>query len=293
MLEDIVIIGAGPAGIAAAIQLARNGFNPLILERNRIGGLLANANSVENYPGFPNGLSGEKLINLFEKHIKKWQIRIKYDDVKEIRCETGFFIIKAKDNEYQAKTIIISSGTKPVVFHDFEIPPKLHQQVFYEIYPIRKSRDKKIVMVGAGDAAFDYAINLSKNNEIVILNRGDAEKCLPMLKIIADKIQSIRYFCNTKISGITSDENGQLKINCIGRDGAFLLQADYLVGATGRKPNLDFMPDDLWKNIHIYEAKGLLLLAGDVKNKSFRQLGISVGDGIMAAMKIAEKLRKG
>ncbi len=76
MNKDVCVIGAGPSGIAAAIQLKRYNISPLILEMNRIGGLLNNANLIENYPGFPDGISGEKLCMLFNEQFNKCNITI-------------------------------------------------------------------------------------------------------------------------------------------------------------------------------------------------------------------------
>ena len=76
-MYDVVVVGAGPAGISASIQLKRSGIEPLLLEKDETGGLLLNANLVENYPGFPDGVSGEILAEIFSKHLKKVGVELR------------------------------------------------------------------------------------------------------------------------------------------------------------------------------------------------------------------------
>ena len=91
---DIVIIGAGPAGIAAAIQLKRTGIDFQILEKDRIGGLLWHANFVENYPGFPSGVSGPDLVKCFKLHLKQLNIEVQKTDVKKVKYLNKEFFLR-------------------------------------------------------------------------------------------------------------------------------------------------------------------------------------------------------
>ena len=88
-VEHVTIIGAGPAGIATALQLKRYGITPIILEKNTIGGLLRNAHLVENYPGFPKGISGVNLVRLFRKHLERAAITIFPEEVINLDIEDG------------------------------------------------------------------------------------------------------------------------------------------------------------------------------------------------------------
>jgi thioredoxin reductase len=148
------------------------------------------------------------------------------------------------------------------------------------------------VIVGAGDSAFDYALNLVKNNEIILLNRGERVKCLPLLWERAKLSPGIVYYENTKISRIISDSSKGIFLECIkgGKNSEFF--AHYLIFAIGREPQLDFLSERLKKNVREMENKGIIYFVGDVKNRDARQAAIASGEGIMAGMKIYRKLKE-
>ncbi len=279
-LEDVVIIGAGPAGVSAAIQLARFGIKPLVFEKNAIGGLLRNANRIENYPGFPDGIRGLELVELIERQGKKWAINIQYDEVLELDKSLR---IKTRNCELRAKFVIIASGTKPVIFDDFVIPDSAKKSIFYEIYPLRDARSCNIAIVGGGDAAFDYAINLSKNNTIMIFNRSSKIKALPILQSRVSSCSKIQYHDNMSLRKIEQSGAGRLRLSFENAEARF--EADALMFAIGRQPELGFA-DNRIESENVYYC-------GDVRNGDYRQLAIACGEGIKAAMQICEMIRKG
>ncbi len=288
-IEDVIIIGAGPAGIAAAIQLRRYGIEPLIFEKNLIGGLLKNADIVENYPGFPNGISGRKLIAALKKHLGDSD-QLCFEDVIELDFEDNLFSAISTGRTIRSRIAIVASGTAPVEFVNIPIPDELNDRIFYEIYPILKEKGKKIAIVGAGDAAFDYGLNLGKNNKIVILNRGNKVRCLPILRERAEVSDNIDYLENTKVSSISMSTDDRLSITWVRDGNEFEIQADYLVFAIGRIPATRFFLNRLNDNRDRLENDGLLYMIGDVNNL-YRQTAIAAGEGIKAAMKIAVKLK--
>jgi len=111
--DEIVIIGAGPAGVTAAIQLKRYGIPFTLLEKERVGGLLWNANLVENYPGFPAGVSGPKLVGLIMKQMERIGVEVKFDSVVELQYDGNSFQIRTSQAEYSPRYVIVASGTRP------------------------------------------------------------------------------------------------------------------------------------------------------------------------------------
>lgn len=288
--KEVTIIGAGPAGLAAAIQLQRYGLEPLVLEKAQPGGLLLNANLVENYPGFPDGIPGPELARLFIKQAANLSIQIIREQALEISYRDRGYAIRTGHNNYTAQYLVIASGTKPKEF-SIKLPRKLQHRVHYEVYPLLETRGKHIVITGAGDAAFDYALNLSKNNHVTILNRSRRVKCLPLLWERAMSSTRITYRQDASIIAIQGGSRGII-LECKLPDGFEYIDADYLICAFGRQAQLDFVPPKLIEIAGDLEDQGTLFLIGDVKNGLFRQTSIAVGDGVMAAMKIYQHLRE-
>ena len=290
--ENMVIIGAGPAGISTAIQIKRYGINPIILEKNAIGGLLKNANLVENYPGFPNGISGLELTKLFEKHLLNSEVEVHYERVLKLNFDGKIFHTKTNKRLITSKKVVIASGTTHKKISNILIPNDSKNKIFYEIHQLLKTKNKKIIIIGAGDAAFDYALNLEKDNEICILNRGEISKCIPILRERAEKSSKIKYYENTFMTKILNDSENNLLVECRTSGGISRFSGNYLIFAIGREPQLDFLSDNLKKSAKEFARKKLLYFVGDVKNEIYRQTAISVGDGIKTAMIIAENITK-
>ena len=259
--EDVIIVGAGPAGLATAIQLKRYGIHPLLFERVRVGGLLHNANLVENYPGFPHGISGPRLVNLFARQAQRLNIAVIYEEVVELVYDQGVFHAKTSQTSYASRCVVIATGTKPLRFLNLPIPEDLSDRVFYEVFDLLQAEGKHIVVVGSGDAAFDYALNLSRNNR-------------------------------TTLKSIRKDLPDGILLDCQGPAGALQFHADYLVGAIGREARLDCLSDAFLQQAQALEEQGLLYMIGDVKNGLYRQTSIAVGQGVMAAMKIYRYMKE-
>ncbi len=285
-IYNVVVIGAGPAGISCAIQLKKYGIAPLIFEKNRIGGLLRNANLVENYPGFPDGLSGRELADKFRVHLGNAGLSPLYEKVCEVDFNKEFFTVKTGNTDYKSKILVIASGTMPKK-PDIDVQKDAENQIYYEVCGLCKKqvKDKKVVIIGSGDAAFDYALNLAENfsaKTVVILNRSYSSKCLRLLKERAFKNEKIVYLENREAVKIEKFLDKSAVI-CTNGDR---IEADYLLFAIGREPYKAFLNRNLTEIAEELKNKKRLFLIGDVKNGIFRQTAISAGDGIRAAMEI-------
>lgn len=285
--SEVVIMGAGPAGIATAIQLKRYNIEPILLEQEKIGGLLRNANLVENYPGFPGGINGLELVELFKKQLKNTGVKVSFEKVMELGYRDGVFFTGTNKRAIRSNVVVIATGTKPRKNSVFSISDDIKDRIFYEIYPILGIKNKKIAVIGAGDAAFDYALNLQQKNEVIILNRSERTKCIPVLRERCTKSENISYLCNTDVIKI-NNEGSKLILTCTNSEGHEKIQikTDYVIAALGRDPCLDYLGCGIEKKLDTLINANKLYMVGDVKNGIYRQTAISVGDGIKAAMEI-------
>jgi thioredoxin reductase (NADPH) len=291
---QIAIIGAGPAGITAAIQLKRYGFSPLLIEKSRAGGLLRNANWVENYPGFPDGISGPNLTALFERQLQNLGVSIIREEVVQLDVDNeGAFQINTNRNSYRASHVIVSSGTKPKPY-PIAIPETARDRVFSEVWPLQDSMKKHIVIAGSGDAAFDYALNLAKQNSVTILNRSKKTSCLRLLRERAARTPGIAYRDGSSVTGVALDATRmKLKIACLHNGTQDEIPADNLIFAIGRESQLDFLSGRIHTEKDKLARDRHLFFAGDVSNGLFRQVAIAAGDGLRAAMAIYADLLEG
>ncbi len=294
-MKDVAIIGAGPCGIAAAIYLKRAGFDIIIFEGNRIGGLLHNANLVENYPGFWEGISGPDLVSLFEKQLSRLKIKVEKQQVTELGIATNGFLIRTDINEVLSHIVIIASGSEPKNIELSGQSPLLGKKLFYEIKDIPTlQREDTFVIIGSGDAAFDYALNLSNRvKRVDILMRSVHPKCLSLLKDRVDLMDNIFIHPDTYSNSVKEHE-GELRFRCEHDGEAMTFSSTYGLLACGRDPNLKFLSKEM-KNRLEFKGEGEtnipgLFIGGDVTSGHFRQVGIAVGDGILCAMKAQDHL---
>jgi thioredoxin reductase len=286
----VAIVGAGPAGIAAALQLERYGLRPLVFEKTRPGGLLYDAGLVENYPGFPGGISGPELAALLERQLQRSSAILKQRSVVSVRLEEDAFVIETEGGRSICDALVVASGTAPVPITDPGAEEGLPGEVLYSIGPLRDVEGKTVVVIGSGDAAFDYALSLGSRNEVFIIGRGNESRANASLRERVESSRGVNFMEGMAISDISRDGRGSFLVRAAGRiEGEVRsISADYLVAATGRQPELSFLSHDLLGRADELSDKGRMVLAGDVKNGIFRQAAIAAGDGVRAAMRIYE-----
>jgi len=290
--HQIAIIGGGPAGIACAVQLYHAGLRPLLIEKDKLGGLLRSANWVENYPGFPDGIKGSDLAQLFAQQILHFEPELIYGEVTKIDWDGQQFNMDMSDRTMTAETLIIATGTMPKPLPAFCHKPELEGRIYSEIIPLIREKDQTIAIIGGGDAAFDYALSLTQANDVVIFSRSPQPKCLEVLRQRVDAHNTIRYYQNVRINGVALQSDTRIKIDYSEHRSKREMVADYILLAIGREPNVDLLsPDLIEKSKPLLENEKLILI-GDVINEYKRQTAIAVGQGVMAAMQIMETIRK-
>lgn len=271
-IYDCIIVGAGPAGIAAATQLKRTDFQVLLIEKESPGGMLRNAQAVENYLGFLK-ISGGELCKKFQKHLQKWKIPLLKEEVLTIK-KRRLFLVQTESKTYTSRTVIVATGTKPKKFPLKKLSTHLSKKIIYELGPLLRLKSKnRIGIVGGGDLAFDYALHLKERIHEPLIFARHKFTCLPLLLKRSTERKILR-FESVKLKSV--ERQGQ-KLILHSTKGNF--EVDYVLVAIGRKPQ---MP-----RISPPHPKGLYW-AGDVHNGPFRQAVIAAGDGLKAAMKVVK-----
>jgi len=296
MVEDeVAIIGAGPAGMSAAIHLQRAGLSPVLLERGEPGGLLRSANWVENYPGFPDGIPGQDLAARFRNQLRIVGAKVTSADVRSVKRVRWGFQIKSGLGDRTSRAVILATGTRPAKVAIRGASELAGKRVFSELNDLPSSlKGKRLIIVGGGDAAFDYALGLRQRGaQILVVSRSEP-CCLPLLRERTEAL-GIEVVIGVSPRTVRGAKDG-LVLTCIAGASEVELAGDMLLMACGRVPNIEVLSQSIRREMSP-GSKGLpetsvrgFYLAGDVVREKQRQTGIAVGDGIRAAMLAEEYL---
>ena len=293
MERTIAIVGAGPAGLSASIQLSRLGVSHFIFERSAPGGLLRNGNMIANYTGVYPPVSGSAISDMMLRHFKSYSQKIVKSGVSEVQYDhvEDKFHLKAGNLIYTSCFIIAASGTKPVRPEILKnIPDELLKNIYFEITGITDLSDKRILIVGGGDCAFDYSLTMAVSNQIDIVNRTVKIKALKILreKVFADR--NINYRDRVKIDSILEGESKAFKVKLIGKERQDHYEYDIIIFAVGREPDDSYLSYIERGKLATLISEGRIQLAGDIKNREIRQAVIAAGNGVESAMNIYKKL---
>jgi len=292
---DVLVIGGGPAGLSAAGQLVRAGLRTMVFERGRPGGLLWNANWVENYPGFPGGIAGPELASLFRDQALTLGVRIEARSVHRLRLSgNGYFLAEVDRSSVRAGAAIVASGTRPILARWPGCAAMLGRRAFTEIADVEpeEMKGRRALIVGGGDAAFDYALRwLGKGGEAEILIRSKPIS----LALLAERARAggIPVFIGSRPLRVTPTLKG-ICLQYIQGKTIRHREADVLLLALGREPDLSGLSPSLRPLLRKRSVEILppgLFGAGDVIQGRYRQTGIAVGDGLRAALAAIDYLK--
>lgn len=289
---DVAVIGAGPAGVAAAMQLARYEARPFVYEMYRPGGLVRNARLVENYPGFPRGIGGPELGALLAGSLERSEADVSIEEVTGLDFAGGVYRVSSERGEADYRAVIVATGTEPVPLEGSGIDREAERAILYEIESVRDVSGRSIAVIGAGDAAFDYALTLARNNDVVIVGRSARASCNASLARSAAESERITVLLSASVGRISAAEGGKsrLEISLGGCAGETTMVADHVIAAVGRSPRAGFISDKIMNDLDVLFGAGTLHLAGDVRGGRRRQTAIAAGDGVLAAMEIYESI---
>lgn len=303
-MYDLIIIGGGPAGIAAGIYAARQKLNTLLIAKGFGGQMARKAVDIENYPGFKK-ISGLELIQKFEKHLRKQKIDIERDSVTKIKkVGKNFSVLTGSRKKFQAKAVIVASGADPRLL---EVPGEkkfIGRGVSYCVQcDAPFFTDKKVVVIGGGNAGLEAALALSSYaKKIYILefkSEGGADQIIQERAEKTAKIKVITSAALKKIQGkdfvesiVYQDRNSQ-ELQTLKAEGVFVEIGS--IPATGFVKDLvDFSERDEIKidpKTNMTCTPGLFA-AGDVTDVKHKQIVVACGEGVKAALSVYDYLQK-
>jgi len=282
--EQIVIVGAGPAGCAAAVQCARLGVRPLLLDSSgKAGGLVANAFLVENYPGLEKPLTGEVLTGRLAEHLARFDVTITAQTVSRVKPDSHGWLVRTDEQDVRARCVILATGTVPWPLSIPEERDLVSTVLFYEVRDLlaKIPSPKKIIVVGGGEASFDYSLSLATAGASVsLLVRSDRVRARGRLGEMVMNHSEISVDLNTRLVTLKKTDEG-VAATVISANCESHRPADALLAAVGRKstaPLIISSPDPL----SLTHAPGLFI-CGDARSDGLGQVGIAVGDGLAAA----------
>ncbi|MDK2981478.1 MAG: thioredoxin reductase [Chloroflexota bacterium] len=294
-VEEILILGTGPAGLAAALYAARADLNPLLLTGTEIGGQAAQTDRIENYPGFPEGVGGSDLAELFQKNAERFGARLEYEAATEVDLSKRPFTVKTYGNEYRTKTLVISTGASP---NKLNIPGEQKFRGKGVSYCATCDgwffKDKKVAVVGGGDSALEEGLFLTRYaKSVTIIHRRDELRAGAILQKRAQNNPKIEYIWNTVVEEIQGEEGVDkllLKNVKTGEQSEF--ETDGIFIFIGHSPNTEMFLNQLE-----LDDKGYIIAdprmrtsipgvyaAGEVCDPFFRQVITSAGMGAAAAI---------
>lgn len=302
---DVVIIGGGASGLTAGIYSGRARLKTLIIEQSLVGGIATNTNDIENYPGFPEGISGKGLMELFHKQAKKFGVKFKLTDVKHIELEGETKIVETFRNRYECKTVIIANGSKPRVTGAENEEQYIGKGIaFCATCDAAANTGKTVLVVGSGDAAIEEGMFLTKFADKVIVSVLHDEgkmDCNEIAKAAALENPKMEFIWNTVVERYEGGEELDRVVLKNLKTGELIP-----VDCASCFLFIGFIPNtEIYKGIIDMTNRGYILTnenmetnvhgvfaAGDVRERFLRQVATCVGDaataGVMAEKYIAE-----
>jgi len=297
-MYDIIIVGAGPAGLSAGIYASRLGAKTLILEKLNPGGQITLSSEIENYPGVCEVKSGIEFMACWPEQAKRFGAEIKSEEVEELRIENGEWRIKTSKTIYKAKAVIVATGSTPKKAGFEGEEEFIGRGVSYcAVCDGFFYKDKVVAVIGGGDTALEEALYLSKiAKKVYLIHRRDKFRAAPSTQKKVFDTPNIEIIYNETVKKVVGNEfvegiilsSKELKV-----DGVFVF--------VGMKVNNELVKDlvelNEWGEVKVdlnmkTSCKGLYA-AGDIRENSVKQVVAAAGDGAVAAINAVKYIEKG
>lgn len=296
-IENVIIVGSGPAGLTAAIYSARANLNPLMIEGEEVGGQLMTTTDVENFPGFPDGIMGPDLMTVTRKQAERFGTRFVSKNATKVDLSSRPFKVWVGETEYQSNSIIISTGAS-AKYLGLENERKFLGRGVSACATCDGAffRDQVVSVIGGGDTAMEEAQFLTRfAKKVYVIHRRDSFRAS---KIMADRVvnnEKVEVLWNTQLADVMGDNSGVKKIlvKNVESGEAQEMDMDGVFIAIGHKPNTDIFNGQLemndtgylvTKSDSTYTSVEGVFAAGDVQDHVYRQAVTAAGTGCMAAI---------
>src|SRR5512138_2751856 len=293
----VLVLGSGPAGLAAALYAARAELEPVVLTGIQLGGQAALTYTVENYPGFPEGVGGAQLGELFQKQAEHFGARVEFDSANEVDLSQRPFRVKTDVGEYLADALIVATGASS---NQLKIPGEGDLTGRGVSYCATCDgwffKDKKVVVVGGGDSALEEGLFITRYaSSVTIIHRREEFRASPLLQKRASEHPKMNFIWNTvvtKVHGEDKVEALQLKNVKTGEEA--ILETDGVFIFIGHTPNTQMFKGQLEMDglgyLKIDErmctSQPGVFAGGEVADPHFRQVVTSAGMGAAAAIQV-------
>ncbi len=292
---ELIIIGGGPAGLSAGIYAARSRLDTLLIEKAGLGGNILNAEWVENYPGFPQGISGGELGSLMSQQAEKYNLKTVFAEVEGVEVRDGVKLLKTSEGGYQAKAVIIAGGSE---HSKLGVPGEEELRGRGVSYCAMCDgaffKDEAIAVVGGGNVALNEALFLTKfASKVIVIHRRDQLRATRVLQERALANPKIEFIWDTILEAITGDNQvKELRLRNVKTGEKSNLPVSGVFIAVGLKPNTDYLKGTLALDeggfipvtIRMETEVPGLFAAGDIRAGSIRQVIAAAGDGAIAAI---------
>jgi thioredoxin reductase (NADPH) len=301
-IHDVIIIGAGPAGLTAALYTCRARLDTLIIEKETIGGELMNRDLIENYPGYPGGISGPELGSKMMTQAMDFGGEIQIAEVEGIEVEKNYTRVKTTQGQYLGRAIILSGGARP---KKLGVPGEVEftdKGVFYcATCDGPRFADRVVAVAGAGDSGITEALFLTQFvSKVIVVETLLYPSACKMLQERAFSNPKIEVRCDTRIEAICGDDQvkGLALVN-IETGKSSTLEVDGVLVHVGLDPNTGYLRDvirldekgQIFANERMETPIPGVFAAGDVRHHSPMQIASAVGDGATAALSLERYLK--